>query len=92
VKPLLDKDINKIIFADSFYCRWVLNNIARLGRPVQMTPLPQLHWSDMRNCAGLACSPRSAAQFRFDALIEPSLHRNSAPSHRSIPPFFPEHG
>ena len=33
-----------------------------------------------------------AAQLFFDALIEPSLHRNTSPSHRLMPPFLPEQG
>jgi hypothetical protein len=31
-------------------------------------------------------------QTRFDALMEPSRQRNCSSKHRSIPPFFPEHG
>jgi hypothetical protein len=31
-------------------------------------------------------------QLFFEALMEPSLHRNSSPSQRAIPPFFPEQG
>ncbi|MGF6129332.1 hypothetical protein QF019_004560 [Pseudomonas frederiksbergensis] len=36
--------------------------------------------------------PYIAEQLFFEALIEPSLHRNNSPSQRSMPPFFPEHG
>jgi hypothetical protein len=36
--------------------------------------------------------PYKAEQFFFDALIDPSLHKNNSPSQRSIPPFFPEQG
>jgi hypothetical protein len=28
----------------------------------------------------------------LEALMEPSRHRNCAPTHRSIPPFLPEQG
>jgi hypothetical protein len=31
-------------------------------------------------------------QLFFEALIEPSLHRNSSPSQRATPPFLPEQG
>jgi hypothetical protein len=33
-----------------------------------------------------------AEQLFFEPLMEPSLHRNRSPSHRSIPPFLPEQG
>ncbi len=36
--------------------------------------------------------PNIAEQLFFEPLMEPSLHRNRSPSHRSIPPFFPEQG
>jgi hypothetical protein len=36
--------------------------------------------------------PYRAEQLFFEALMEPSLHKNRSPSQRSIPPFFPEQG
>jgi hypothetical protein len=43
---------------------------------------------DFRDCA----LDSEVEQTRFDALMEPSRHRNCAPMHRSIPPLLPEQG
>jgi hypothetical protein len=62
---------------------------------VQNEPVPQAQPS---LCCNTVCGrawlwpPYTAEQLFFEPLIDPSLHRNRSPSHRSIPPFFPEHG
>lgn len=65
-------------------------------RPGAVLAITQLHAPFEPEAEGLetrGCALESGLEHtRFDALIEPSRHRNCSPTQRSTPPFFPEQG